>query len=192
MSIRKLTYHNYSDEELIELIASSDNLAFAELYRRHGQKIFSYFFRMLWKDKNLAEDFTQELFMKLINNAASFEKDKIFSTWMYSIANNMCKNEYRKKEVRQNHLNMVPKFHPSAEAMNPDHKRFKTALHNFLQSLSEEKRSLYILRFHENLSVPEISHVFNIAEGTVKSRIFNLMKEIKNHLKEFETLLTYP
>ncbi len=192
MTLRKTTYHNTSDEELIELMAASDNSAFTELYQRHGQKIFSYFFRMLWKDKDLAEDFTQELFLKLIKNAASFEKTRIFSTWMYSIANNMCKNEYRKKEIRQNHLSMVPKQHPSSDAVNPDHKRFKTALQHFLHSLSEEKRSLYILRFHENLSVPEISQIIQVAEGTVKSRIFHLMKEIKNELKEFENLLTYP
>lgn len=185
-------YHQASDEELIELIAGSENDAFAELYSRHGQKIFSYFFRMLWKDQNLAEDCTQELFMKLIHHAGSFQKDKSFSTWMYSIANNMCKNEYRKKEVRQNHIAMAPKKHPSAEAINPDHKRFKTALQHFVNSLSEEKRSLYTLRFHENLSVPEISSIINIAEGTVKSRIFHLMKEMKNELKEFQNLLTYP
>ena len=192
MSLRKITYHPSSDEELVELIAAADNSAFTELYHRHGQKIFSYFFRMLWKDKNLAEDFTQELFMKLIRNAASFEKEKVFSTWMYSIAHNMCKNEYRKKEIRQQHLSMVAKQHPSAEAVNPDHKRFKNALQRFLQSLSEEKRSLYTLRFHENLSVPEISQIIEVPEGTVKSRIFHLMKEIKNELKEFENILTYP
>lgn len=192
MALRNVSYAAYTDELLMPLIEAGSNSAFDEIYKRYSQKMFSYFFRMLWKDKELAEDCTQELFVKLVKNAGSFEPERNFSTWIYSIANNMCKNEYRKKETRLNHLSMVKDAITTTDAVNPDLKRFKIAVHSCTNDLADEKRTLYILRFQENLSIPQISSILNIPEGTVKSRIFYLMKEMKDKLKEFKTLTIYP
>jgi len=192
MSARSISYTGYSDAQLLPLITTGNSMAFDELYFRYGQKIFSYFFRMLWKNKELAEDCTQDLFLKIIRHAEIFDQEKRFSTWLYSIAHNMCKNEYRKKEVRMNHLAINRENPASVEAADPDMNRFRLAVQACSNALSEEKKSLYILRFTENLTVPEISSILSIPEGTVKSRIFYLLKEMKEQLKEFETLLVYP
>jgi len=191
MALRSISYQNLSDEDLMPEIASGSSAAFDEVYSRYGQKLFSYFFRMLWKNKELAEDQTQELFIKLIKNAGSFEKGKNLSTWLYSIAHNMCKNEYRKAEVRAKHavMNKSPK---TTEAKNLDLHRFKEAVHQCMNALDEEKKSLFVLRFQEQLSVPEISGIMNIPEGTVKSRLFYLLKEMKDKLRHFETVPVYP
>jgi len=53
MDMRPRTYPDHSDEQLLSLVANGSSAAFAELYQRYGQKIFSYFFRMLWKNKEL-------------------------------------------------------------------------------------------------------------------------------------------
>ena len=176
MALRKVSYTAHTDEFLLPLIEAGNNIAFDEIYKRYSQKMFSYFFRMLWKNKELSEDCTQELFVKLVKNVGAFDPTKNFSTWLYSIANNMCKNEYRKKDTRLNHLSMVKDAITSTDAVNPDIKRFKMAVHSCTNDLAEDKRTLYILRFQENLSVPQISSILNIPEGTVKSRIFYLMK----------------
>lgn len=191
MGITGSIYQHYKDEELLPLLKSGGHAAFDELYKRYGQKMFSYFFRMLWKNKELAEDFTQDLFVKLINNADAYLEGRNVSTWLYSIANNMCKNEYRKQEVRKVH-GMQQKAEPSTDAVNPDMKRFKEAVHQCTNELPEEKKALYMLRFQENLSVPDISKIMNLPEGTIKSRIFYLLKEMKEKLKEFESLPIYP
>jgi len=191
MAISMFPYKNYSDEELLPLVSQGYAGAFDELYTRYGQKMFSYFYRMLWKNRELAEDFTQDIFLKLIKNAAGFKHANSFSTWIYSIANNMCKNEYRKQGVRVQHRQQQTHAE-SADAVNPDLRRFKEAVHNCTNELPEDKKALYILRFHENLSVPDISRILNIPEGTIKSRIFYLLKEMKEKLKPFETLSIYP
>ena len=54
---------------------------------------------MLWNDKEKAADFTQDLFLKVIEKVSSFNLDYCFKTWIFSIANNMCKNEYRKDHL---------------------------------------------------------------------------------------------
>ncbi|MBS1761939.1 MAG: RNA polymerase sigma factor [Bacteroidetes bacterium] len=179
-----------TDLQLIGLLKQGEKGSFEEIYSRYSQKIFSFFYRMLWKDKQLAEDCTQELFLKLIKHSSTFDETKSFSTWLYSIANNMCKNEYRKAEVRKR--NSILNAETIAKPENPDWKRFKGALLDYVNKLSDEKKSLYILRFQENLPLSEIGEILNIPEGTVKSRIFYLLKELKIQLKPYETLITYP
>lgn len=189
MSLGKIVYKNCVDEELLPLIADGDSLAFEEIYSRYGQRLFSYFFRMLWKNKELAEDFTQDLFLKLVKHAARFNIEKSFTTWLYSIAYNMCKNEYRKHEIRTIHVEAQKKNQfASTNEVNIDLQRFKEAVHKYVGELNEEKRTLYILRFQENLTVPNISEILHVPEGTIKSRIFYLLKEMKGKLKEFETV----
>lgn len=184
-------FYNGSDEELITLLQKGDATAFDELYRRYGQKMFGYFYKMLWRNKELAEDFTQDLFLKLIRKNETFNSSKSFSTWLYSIACNMCKNEYRKQETREKFRKMKV-VHLTINNRNPDLINFKKALHNFTNALEEEKKELYILRFMENLTVPQIAEILNLPEGTVKSRIFYLLKELKDELKDYKGLLTYP
>lgn len=192
MALRSVTYQNATDAELLAGMAEGSSQAFNELYGRYGQRLFSYFFRMLWKNKELAEDCMQELFLKLIKHAGSFEKGRSVSTWLYSIAHNMCKNEYRRAEFRNKHLSMNKISETATEAKNPDLHRFKEAVHECMNEMEEEKQSLFVLRFQEQLSVPEISTILAIPEGTVKSRLFYLLKEMKEKLKHFETLPVYP
>jgi RNA polymerase sigma-70 factor, ECF subfamily len=192
MAIRSLSYHDHTDEELLPLVANKAAGAFDELYHRYGQRLFGYFFRMLWKDKEKAEDNVQELFLKVIQHANSFETGRSFSTWLYSIAHNMCKNEYRKQEIRMKHAKTITASPVVAKEKNLDLQKFRIAVANCIGRLDEEKRSLFVLRFQEQLSVPQISSIMHIPEGTIKSRLFYLLKEMKNELQEFKTLHIYP
>jgi RNA polymerase sigma-70 factor, ECF subfamily len=185
------TYKEGEDESLLARVAASDTMAFNELYDRYAQQMFGYFYKMLWKNKELAEDQTQELFLKLVKHAGQFEAGRSFSTWLYSIAHNMCKNEYRKAEVRMKHQEVASPPVIVKEA-NPDIGRFRLAVNRCISGLTEEKRALFILRFQEQLSVPEISQVMAVPEGTIKSRLFYLLKELKEQLHDFKNLHLYP
>ena len=66
MSLFGTTYHKKSDEQLMELIKENNQKAFGELYDRYAERLINYFYRMLWKDQEKAEDFTQDLFTKII------------------------------------------------------------------------------------------------------------------------------
>ena len=134
------------------------------------------------------EDETQELFIKVIMHAKKFDGRKSFSTWLYSIAHNMCKNQYRSEEVRLKYRNMKPETNQASHEKQIDLRRFREAVHACVDELNEEKRSLFILRFQEQMTVPDISRILELPEGTVKSRLFTLLKEMKDKLKQFQTL----
>jgi RNA polymerase sigma-70 factor (ECF subfamily) len=192
MALDRTGYAHYEDEALIPLISGGDAAAFKELYERYGQKMFSFFFRMLWKNKELAEDNVQELFIRVMKHAGGIDTTRSFSTWLYSIANNMCKNEYRKEETRSKYRIMAKPGKTSISEANLDLALFRKAVHQCTEQMDAERKALFVLRFQEQLSVPDISRILDIPEGTVKSRIFYLLKEMKDQLRDFQTISLYP
>lgn len=194
MASKKLaTYQTHSDEQLMKLVQEKDAYAFESLYDRYSALMYTYFHRMLWKDKEKARDFTQELFSKLFEKSNYFQEGRNFKTWFYSVAHNMCKNEYAKHEVRVD-AHAEIKYQtvdrtPESSSETLDKKSFKAELEEVLQSLDEVKRTTFELRFYQDMSIQEISESMECSEGTVKSRLFYTIKELNSKLKDFEHIL---
>jgi RNA polymerase sigma-70 factor (ECF subfamily) len=190
MTTGKPTYRSLSDEELMTLLARRDSKAFEELYERYSRLMYNYFLRMLWKDREKARDFTQDLFSKVVTRPESFDISKNFKTWFYSIAHNMCKNEYAKAEVRKNAHSELAYTTETTEAVGGgkqlDRDHFNAKLEEALNELDEIKKTTFVLRFRQEMSIQEISEVMKCSEGTVKSRIFYTLKQLNEKLKVFE------
>lgn len=188
-------YSNLSDEDLMGLIVKKDAKAFSELYDRYSKMILNYFFRMLWKDREKAEDFMHDIFQKLIEKPEYYDSNKRkFKTWFFSVANNMCKNEYKKQEVRSNTSSglddsyQISSREDSAETIF-DQKMFKEKLFLELENLDEKHRSVFVLKFIDGLSNQEVADVLEINLGTVKSRVFNTIKKISVNLQDYRVEL---
>ncbi len=169
--------------------STGDTQAFTELYDRYQGKMCTYFFRMLWQDREKANDMTQDLFSKLIEKPELYKQGKKFSTWIYAIAGNMCKNEYRRHAVRVDHAPEVKQLYSStvaADEKGVDRSNFKTELSRQLAGLSEEQRHVFILRFKQDMSIKEIAEIMECSEGTVKSRIFYTLKKLSKGLEVFD------
>lgn len=170
---RKIT--SYTDENLMQLIVTGSQQAFTELYRRYQHRLYYYFFRMLNNSDELANDFLQEVFLKLIEKPERFNPDYSFKTWIFSIAYNLCKNEYRRREIRQNgpvpELELAPVL---PESISRD--ELIARLFDSLNDLSAEHRSVFLMHYREGFAVKEIAGMLGIAAGTVKSRLFNTRK----------------
>lgn len=177
------------------LIVKKDAKAFSELYDRYSKMILNYFFRMLWKDREKAEDFMHDIFQKLIEKPEYYDSNKRkFKTWFFSVANNMCKNEYKKQEVRSNTSSglddsyQISSREDSAETIF-DQKMFKEKLFLELENLDEKHRSVFVLKFIDGLSNQEVADVLEINLGTVKSRVFNTIKKISVNLQDYRVEL---
>ena len=190
MALFKHPYEKHTDEALMVLLVEKDQKAFEILYDRYGKLLYNYFYRMLWRDKEKSRDFTQELFTKLVQKPHLFDQSRNFKTWLYSIANNMCKNEYAKNDVRRvahAELKRDGEMVGGFEAQkNMDRKQFMEKLNEALQGLDEVKRTTFELRFHQDMSIIEISEAMQCSEGTVKSRLFYTLKDLNAKLKVYE------
>ncbi len=190
MRVLKSTYKDLTDEQLVQEMQCGKELAFQELYDRYAQYLFQYFFRRMWKDKEKAEDFVHDLFTKLIKEPQIFDTSRSFKTWVFSVANNMTINEYKKQAVRQNVTGGLQEDLTIAYETRIDSQvqdiQFKEALERELELLDEKHRTVFELRHIQGFSVKEIAETLDINEGTVKSRVFYAVKQLTGKLMEFK------
>lgn len=189
---RKKT-EKYSDEKLMQEIAGGNQIAFNILYHRYKNRLFYYFFRMLNNSEELANDFLQELFLKIIEKPESFNPAFRFSSWIFSMAGNMCKNEYRKRESRGEAITSEININHSEE-MNHSAYSAEQALEKVFETLNKldaDQRSTFLLRYREGFSMKEIAEILNIAEGTVKSRLHNAKKQLARELHFLKDEIEY-
>lgn len=194
MKLFGVTYSKLSDEELMAYLSKGDKRAFDTLYERYANALKYYFKRMLWKDEEKAEDFVHDLFAKIIQKPESFDQSRNFKTWFYSVANNMCKNEYKKQEVRKNTVCGIDESYSFKDAntnvLNEvQDKLFASSFEKSMTELDEKHREVFELRHLDGLSIKEIAEVIQISEGTVKSRLFYATKYLAEGLKEFNPVL---
>jgi RNA polymerase sigma-70 factor (ECF subfamily) len=186
-------YKNFADEELMLLIGNNDSKAFEELYKRYGRKIHYYFFKMLGYDAEKANDFTQDIFMKIIEKNDSYNRATKFQTWLYTIATNMCKNDYKHKEIKLKHEEeykyTTHTFYVTKFDNTYDHKVFKENLEKELEELEINHKTTFILRYQQDLSIREIAEIMDCSEGTVKSRIYYTLQKLSQKLKTFNQIL---
>lgn len=178
-----------SDEDLMVLIAGGDVPAFDELYRRYHKRLHVYFLKMLHGDADLADDFLQDLFLKIIEKPHLFSPERKLKTWLYTLATNLCRNEYRRRGIR---LHVPEEEIPEAELAEQegmtaalDKAYFSDLLAHQLARLDETQRITLTLRFQEDLSIKEIAQILDCAEGTVKSRLFYTLKKLNQQLHAF-------
>jgi RNA polymerase sigma-70 factor (ECF subfamily) len=175
-----------SDEDLMVLVQHGNSKAMTELYLRYSSKLLRYFYRMLYQKEAVAQDFLHDLFLKLIERGDQFKSGSRFSTWLYSIAHNMCKNEYRKQSLRGNERQFYQE--PIADDLHENftQQEFRVALEQALDLMDEEDKNLFVLRHELEFPVEEIAGMINCPEGTVKSRLFYLKKKLAKQLCWFE------
>ena len=186
MLFGKKIYHTRTDERLMQMLINGDSMAFNHLYHRYKERLLYYFYRMLHQSREKARDFTQELFFRILEKPHLFDTKKKFSTWLFSIANNMCKNEYRRLEVRRGTTveSDLDCFYDQ-EITSCEKNKLVEKIFSALNEESEEHRSSFILKYREGFSIDEISEILGISKGTVKSRLHYARKKMQekfNHL----------
>lgn len=174
----------------MQLVVDKDSRAFSELYDRYSQMLANYFFKMLWQDEEKAQDFMQDLFTKIIEKPHLFDLKRNFKTWMFSVANNMCKNEYRKQSIRKNTSYDMDEGYQmkdnQASALDSlQDSLFSEKLTQELELLDEKQKSTFVMRYFQDMSIKEIAQALDLSEGTVKSRLFYTLKKLTVSLKDF-------
>ena len=175
----------------MESIQQGDSGAFDELYQRYSRRLLYYFYRMFGGDEEKAQDFLQDLFLKIIEKPGQFVAKHKFTSWIFTVAHNMCKNEYRRQDVRKKNENKLEsidlKFDDGYSQIekNIDQKIFENHLLKQLTKLNPNYQTTFLLRFQENMTIKEISEIMECSEGTVKSRLFHITRKLMSQLKEF-------
>lgn len=156
------------------------------LYSRYASKIYGKCLAIL-KDETLAEDATQEIFMKIFLNLSRFEEKAKFSTWIYSITYNFCIDYLRRKNKQDNIFSDdeiekapdIPDDIPDEALIEMEVKQLK----NVLDNMPVGDKAILLMKYQDDMSIKEIANVLEKSESAVKMKI-KRAKEKAQKLKE--------
>jgi RNA polymerase sigma-70 factor (ECF subfamily) len=165
----------FKDEDLMQHFRKGENVAFDELYHRYYSKIYHYILHSTSLSKPDARDILHDVFTKIIEKKKSFDSSKKFSVWIYTLVNNECRNTYKHslvKEKSKDEIERMIKSDKSRSLEIEQSKKIRLAVKN----LKPIHKQVFLLRFNFGFSIKETANILDIAEGTVKSRLFNCIQ----------------
>jgi len=174
-----------SDKELVKR-CQADSAAFEELVRRYKRAIFAYAMASTGSRQD-AEEITQDVFVKVYRAAHRFNSRYSFTTWLYAIASNTCKNKFRSRKKRTVSLDgediaTVPVSHET-DPLEAYRKNVEISeVRNAIDQLPPPYRQVLYLRYVESLSYREIAQVLGLSLGNVEARIFRGKKKVRQKL----------
>ena len=173
-----------SDEDLVKSFQEGDQSAFETIFLRYRGRIYGYLIRLI-RDQAVAEEMFQEVFLHLFRRASQFDSTRTFRSWFFRVAHNRTMDFFRKNQERENleQLEDLLESPPSPEELAL---KAETArdLDQMLQLLSEEHRSVLLLRFKEDLTYEEVAEVFDCPVGTAKSRTHHAIKNLRELMEK--------
>ncbi|GAB4563430.1 MAG: sigma-70 family RNA polymerase sigma factor [Haliangiales bacterium] len=191
-----------ADEDLMLRYQEGDARAFEVLLSRHRRPIFNFLLRSV-RTRDRAEDLLQETFMRVIKSAKSYKKQAKFTTWLYTIARNLCIDHSRRQKHRK-HPSLDQPIRGGEERdrtlldvvagkdLGADRKAISRQLHltmhDAINSLPEEQREVFLMREFQNLPFKEIGEIVGVTENTVKSRMRYALEKLRADLAEYKDL----
>jgi RNA polymerase sigma-70 factor (ECF subfamily) len=189
------------ERSLLRRLRDRDERAFRELVETHRDRVYNITFRMLG-NRAEAEDVAQEVFIAVFKTIEHFREESKFSTWLYRIAVNHCKN--RIKYLARRHDRDRDELDETTQGSgvngtiggpmpsSPDKALASAQMEKLMQeaiaNLEDDQRIVVVLRDVEDLSIEEICEITGLPDGTVKSRLHRarlvLRKKLQRHVED--------
>src|SRR5437588_4043300 len=184
----KLDHRTTEEAALVRRIQAQDEMAFREIVERYQTKVFSIIYGIL-RNHNHAEDIAQQVFAKVYFSIRSFDFRSSLLTWIYKITVNECYDYLRKKRVRklvyesdftQEDAQRMEASEPAIDAAPPVDQRLaqRDLVVKLLSKVSEEDRSLMLLKEVEGHSVEELAAITGLNENTIKVKLFRTRQKL--------------
>jgi RNA polymerase sigma-70 factor (ECF subfamily) len=196
---RSMIVHN-TDDYLMGQFQNGDRDAFTHLMHRHKHTVFQLVLRKV-KDRELASDLTQDVFVKLFKSADIYQPTGKFRSWLFRMVQNICIDYHRKhrkfsilslhkKSETDDELTLMDQIED--ETTNPEKETEFTELQEVIEqafdALPEKQRTALLLCQYHGMSYHEIAAIQKVPVGTVKSRIHNGLSKVRFFLKEKELI----
>ncbi len=195
--IKKPAGEPREDAVLIRAFREGDKAAFDNLVLKHKDRVFNLCYRLLG-DYEEANDSAQEAFIKVYGSLKKFRFESAFSTWLYRIAVNTCKNKLKSSAFRQKRK-MIPMDNPvsgnrsqpgreiqdesQSPAMELEKKERMRVIQEAINALPPEQKEVVTLRDIEGFSYEEVAEITGFNLGTVKSRLARARQDLRKKLR---------
>ena len=183
---------------LVQSILNGNTANFAQLVDQYKDLVYTLAVRML-KNKEEAEEVSQDAFIKIYKSLKSFKGDSKLSTWIYKITYNCCLDQLKKNKkhlndvpITENNYNEIDTIDNALEGLKKTEKQ--ELIRSCVYQLPEESSAIITLFYFDELSLDEISKITGIEANTVKVRLFRARKklaQIMEHYMVLENNLNY-
>ncbi len=189
-----------TDEELMGRYAEGDSQAFDLIMKRHERGLYNFILRSV-KRQEIAEELLQEVFIRVIRNASNYTRSAKFTTWLYTIARNICIDRARKHNRRKelslderiggdeagaSYVDMLVDESANVSHMTHERRQFLERLQEALATLPEDQREVFLLKEVSGLKFREIAEVVDAPVPTVKSRMRYALQSLRGHMDVYK------
>lgn len=173
------------DFSLVKRFIDGDESVFAVLVQRHKEKVRNIIY-LTMNSSNSVDDIAQDVFLTVYRNLNNFRFESQFTTWLYRVTVNKCKDHMRKIKIR-NIFSPINEAESKADDSIPtENTDISGLVQKAISRLPEKLRVPLLLKDIEGMSYQEIAETVQCEIGTVKSRIFRAREGLKNLLKPYE------
>jgi len=165
------------EKHLVELAQNNDSRAYEKLYQLHVGRVFAQCVR-LCKDRDMAEDLTQEAFVQAWRKLSSFRGDSAFGSWLYRIATNTTISYLRKQTPFSNSMDIDDVPEPAYRETSDEQIGLETAI----SELPDGARAVFVLYSLEGYTHDEIAKLLGIAQGSSKAQLHRARQLLKRNL----------
>ena len=190
------------DLDLMRRFQAGDVDAFTQLYELHLRGLLNFFFRLCW-DSNLAEDFAQEVLLRVFKSAKHWEPNAKFTTFLYRVARNFWIDHCRLLSTQKEKVSLdastsgdegesrlidrLPDdIRPPEDDL--DRRELYGAIMKALEQLPEEQRMVFVLSEIEEMKYQEIAEVMEVPVGTIKSRMHTAVAKLQELLGDYKPI----
>ena len=179
-----------TDEDLVAAFQEGDAAAFEELVSRWDRKIHGAIYRVVGGDED-ARDLCQEAFLKAYRGLGTFKREARFSSWLYQIAINVCRDRLRRRRgktaVSLDKMEEEPGRSLRTSAPSPlelvEARDVRRQVEQAMATLSADEREVVILKEYQDLTFPEIAEVLDVPLSTVKTRLYRGLSQLRHRLE---------
>ena len=176
------------DFSLVKRFIEGEKSVYRDLVKRHKEKVRNIIYLTIG-NSNLVDDIAQEVFITVYKNLKNFRFESQFTTWLYRVTVNKCKDHLRKINVRKIFVPINDVEEKSGESIGIENEDISKIVWNAIAKLPAKLRIPLILKDIEGFSYQEISETIHCEMGTVKSRIFRAREGLKRILQPLESEL---
>lgn len=178
-----------TDEMIMEAVKSGDLQQASVLFERYNKRIYNFLARMTMSNV-LAEDLTQNVFLRMIKYRSSYREGNKFHSWIYQIARNVFSDHYQMHKNKFARFVDVEKIGDSLadkeEGIEQDER--EKILHRSLALLNEEQRELLILTRFQHLKYEEVAVIMDTTVANIKVKVHRAIQKLREHYFQLEQI----
>ncbi|MEK6283934.1 MAG: sigma-70 family RNA polymerase sigma factor [Acidobacteriota bacterium] len=178
-----------SSEDLIARACSGDQEAYRLLFERHARPVLGFLYNLVGR-RDVAEELTQETFVRAYRSLSEFRNQAKFSTWLFGIARNVSREWSRSKEGRDpGRVTQIDLISTPVASESPAEELLGKELHGLIESalqlLDEERRAVFALKVFQQRSYQEIVDITGFSLAKVKIELHRARAEMRQHLRPY-------